>query len=90
MTRYRILAWRGIPAQIKVFPETGQPQSVPLSDWFVTEIDRIAMREGLVESNEYLEQWEWSEYREREGSPEEVAAAVVAELEAEWLPGKGP
>ena len=84
MTRYRILAWRGIPAQVKVFREDGRGVSVPLSDWFIQEIDRVAMREGLTGSDEYLEQWKWSEDLERPGTPEEVAAAVVAELEAEW------
>jgi hypothetical protein len=88
VTRYRILAWRGIPAQLKVFPEGGRPKSVPLDDWFVTEIDRVAMREGLTGSDEYLAQWEWSEDLEREGSAEEVAAAVAQEIEAEWLPKK--
>jgi hypothetical protein len=85
VTRYRILAWRGIPAQVKVFREDGRPVSVPLSDWFVQEIDRVAMREGLIGSDEYLEQWQWSEDLEREGSADEVAAALVAELEAEWV-----
>jgi Virulence factor len=84
VTRYRILAWRGIPAQVKVFREDGRGVSVPLSDWFIQEIDRVAMREGLTGSDEYLEQWKWSEDLERPGTPEEVAAAVVAELEAEW------
>ena len=83
---YRILTWRGIPSLIKVFPDEGRPRSVPLDDWFTAEIDRLAMREGLVGSDAYLEQFEWSEDLERPGSPEEVAAAIVAELEAEWLP----
>jgi hypothetical protein len=85
VTRYRILAWRGIPAQVKVYREDGRAVSVPLSDWFVQEIDRVAMRDGLIGSDEYLEQWKWSEDLEREGSAEEVAAALVAELEAEWI-----
>ena len=84
MTRYRILSWRGIPAQLKVWSENGRPRSVPLPDWFVQEIDRVAMREGLVESDAYLEQWAWSADLEREGSADEVAATVVDELVAEW------
>ncbi len=86
MATYRILAWRGIPSLVKVFPEEGRPRSVALDDWFTAEIDRVAMREGLVGSDAYLEQFAWSEDLERPGSAEEVAAAVVAELEAEWLP----
>ena len=84
MARYRILSWQGIPAQVKVFREGGPPVSVPLADWLVQEIDRVAMRTGVTGTDEYLEQWQWSSDLERPGAPEEVAAAVVAELEAEW------
>jgi hypothetical protein len=86
VARYRILSWRGIPAQVKVLREAGRPVSVQLDEWFVQEIDRVAMREGLAGSDDYLAQWEWSEDLERPGSAEEVAAAVAAELEAEWEP----
>jgi hypothetical protein len=89
MTRYRILAWRGIPAQVKAWPDEGAPVSVPLSDWFLQEIDRVAMKEGLVGSDDYLAQWEWSGDLERDGRADEVAAEVAAELEADWL-GRGP
>jgi hypothetical protein len=86
MARYRVLSWRGIPAQLKVFTDEGRPKSVPLDDWFIAEIDRVAMREGLVGTDAYLEQFEWSDDIERRGPSDEVAAEVVAELEAEWLP----
>jgi hypothetical protein len=48
------------------------------------------MREGLAGSDVYLEQFEWTGDLERPGSPAEVAAEVVAELEAEWLPPRKP
>jgi hypothetical protein len=82
MARYRILSWQDIPAQVKVFREEAAPLSRALSDRFMAEIDRAAMRLGLVGSDEYLEQWAWSDDLEREGEPEAVLAAVVAELEA--------
>ena len=50
------------------------------------EIDRVATRDGITGADEYLERWEWSRDLERPGSPDEVAAAVTAELEAEWIP----
>jgi hypothetical protein len=84
MTRYRILSWRGIPAQLKIWAEDGRPQSVALPDWFGQEIDRVAMREGLVGSDAYLEQWSWSGDLEREGSPDDVAAGVIDELNETW------
>jgi hypothetical protein len=86
MSRYRILTWGGIPAQIKVYPESGRPRSLELDGWFMQEIDRVATREGIVGADEYLERWEWSGDLERPGSPEEVAIAVAAELEAKWMP----
>ena len=86
MARYRILSWRGIPAQLKIFPEQGAPRSVALDGWFAQEIDRVAMREGLIGADAYLEQFEWSSDLERPGAAEEVATQVVAELEAEWIP----
>jgi hypothetical protein len=86
MARYRILSWREIPSVIKVFSEEGRSKSFELDGWFAKEIDRVAMRDGLIGSDVYLEQFTWSGDLERPGSPEEVASEVVAELEAEWLP----
>lgn len=86
MTRYRVLAWDGIPAQVKVYEEGRRALSVELDNWFVEHIDREAMRKGLYGSDEYLERWSWSEFREREGSAEDVLAAAVSELQAEWEP----
>ena len=58
----------------------------PSADWFMQEIDRVAMRDGLIGSDEYLERWSWSADHERSGSAEEVAADLVREIEAEWNP----
>jgi hypothetical protein len=55
-----------------------------LPPWFSEHIDRIAMRDGLYGSDAHLEQLGWSEYVERGGSAEAVAAEVLAELEAAW------
>jgi hypothetical protein len=89
VTRYRILSWRGIPAQLKVYGESGRPKSVELDEWFVKEIDRVAMREQIIGSDEYLQLWQWSKDLERPGSVDEVVSEVVAEIEAEWRPGRG-
>ena len=51
------------------------------------EIDRLAMAEGLEGSDAYLDQWQWTERRQREGEEEEdiqqVLDALVRELEKE-------
>ena len=71
---------------MKVTVEGSRPLSATLPDWFQHEIDRVATSEGLASSDDYLEQWEWSEVREREGDAQAVLDGVLAELEAEWEP----
>ena len=83
MAEYQILYWRNIPAQLKAF-EGKKPVSRPLTERFQEEIDRVAMEDGLYGTDDYLEQWQWSERREREGSAEEVLDALSAELEAKF------
>jgi hypothetical protein len=47
-------------------------------------IDNAAMAAGLTGSDAYIETYRWGEAQEREGSPAAVAAAVVAELDAQY------
>ena len=81
MAGVQILAWQGIPSVVKAFEPDGRSVSQQLPDWFQQEIDRQAMEQGLIGSDEYLAQWEWSELQERPGSAEAVLAEVVGELE---------
>jgi hypothetical protein len=53
-----------------------------MPDRFQKRIDLMAARRGLQQSDAYLAQWKWSEEEARDGSAEEVAEAVKAELEA--------
>ena len=46
------------------------------------QIDRLAAMRGLQASDDYLAQWKWSDEQEREGSAQDVADALKAELEA--------
>ncbi len=84
MAVVRILSWKGIPAQVKARGESSRPVSVVLPGWFGQEIDRVAMRDGLIDSDAYLDAWEWSEDTEHEGEAGMVARAVAAELAAAW------
>jgi hypothetical protein len=84
MASYRLMCWRGIPSQVKAVDETGATASVMLPPFFMQEIDRLAMAEGLVGSDEYLEAWVWSDEMTREGTADEVAATVAAEAGEAW------
>lgn len=80
---YQIVFWRDIPAQVKV--KAGRERAgKPLSERFQVFIDRAAMRAGLFNTDDYLAEWHTSEAVEREGTPEAVAEAVAAELEAAY------
>ena len=46
--------WKTVPAQVKVFPESGRPFSRQMPVRFQAEIDRIAMKQGLAGTDDYL------------------------------------
>ena len=81
MSTYKILYWQEIPSQIKV-EDDADDVTVQMPDSFQERIDLMAARRGLQDADAYLAQWKWSEEEEREGSAEEVAEAVRAEMEA--------
>jgi hypothetical protein len=80
--RVQALFWQEIPSLIRVTLDDGTQQSRQLPDWFQQEIDRVAMEQGLVGSDAYLEQFGWRELGPREGAPNDVLDAVEAELVA--------
>jgi Virulence factor len=86
MTRIQILYWQEIPSLLRTTADDGAQISRQLPDWFQQEIDRVAMEQGLVGSDTYLEQWHWAEPEERDGSPAEVLDAVESELVGRHLP----
>ena len=82
MTRFRVLYWKDVPSLVRVLADDGSHVSHQLPEWFQQEIDRRAMAQGLVGTDEYLEQWRWGEEVERDGSAAEAVDAVTAELDA--------
>src|SRR5437867_11113055 len=83
MATYQVVYWRDIPAQVKV--RSGRTRAAkPLADRFQEAIDDAAMRSGASETDAYLAEWRTSDPTEREGEPDDVAAALVAELEAAY------
>lgn len=81
MTTFQILYWYDIPTQVRA-KQGRQRSSKPLSSRFMDAVDRAAMRAGVTGSDAYMDGFKWSEAQEREGAPEEVAAAVALEIEA--------
>ena len=81
MATYKVLYWQEIPTQIKAEDDTDDV-TVMLDDKFMRQVDILAAKRGLQSSDDYLAQWMWTEEEEREGSAQQVAEAVKAELEA--------
>jgi len=84
MARYRVLAWRDIPTQVQAAGDAEPAVNRAMARWFMQEVSRITMREGLAGTDDYLESFAWSEWAERPGEPDAVADAVVEELAARF------
>lgn len=82
MATYRILYWQEIPSQIRAEGDDGDV-SVELPQKFMVRIDALAAQRGLSSADDYLAQWRWSDEEAREGTAQDVAHAVLAELEAQ-------
>jgi hypothetical protein len=83
MTQYQIMYWHDIPVQVRAGGRRDRV-SAELPPRFQVAIDNAAMAAGLTGSDAYIETYRWGEAQEREGSPAAVAAAVVAELDAQY------
>lgn len=83
MSRYRIIYWKHIPQSITVEGE-GRMVKKQLSQRVQNAIDAYAMAEGVTSTSDYAAQYQRGDWVERDGSPEEVAEALLSELEAEF------
>ena len=83
MARYRIFYWKHIPSSITVEGD-GRTIKKQLSQKIQNAIDAYAMAEGLTSTEEYSAQYRRGNWIEREGAPEEVAEALLSELETEY------
>jgi hypothetical protein len=83
MATFKILYWQEVPSQIKAEDELDEV-TLPLDARFLERIDHLAGQRGLQGTDDYLAQWHWSEEEQREGSANEVAEALKAELESKW------
>lgn len=83
MARYRIMYWKHIPQSIIVEGD-GRTIKKELSQKIQNAIDAYAMNAGLTSTSDYAKEYRRGDWIEREGSPEEVAEALLSELEAEF------
>ena len=83
MARYRITYWKHIPQSLVVEGE-GRTVKKQLSQKIQNAIDAYAMAEGATSTADYAAQYKRGEWVERDGSPEEVAEALLSELETQF------
>jgi hypothetical protein len=82
MATYKVLYWQEVPSQIKA-EDDADDVTLQMPDRFQERIDMLAAQRGLQDTDSYLAQWKWSEEEDRDGSAQDVAEAVCAELEAQ-------
>ena len=83
MTKYRITYWKHIPTSF-IVEDDGRTIKKQLSQKIQNTIDAYAMATGLTSTEEYAKQYKRGDWIEREGAPEEIAEALLSELEAEF------
>ena len=83
MPAVTIVYWRDIPAQV-IVGKGRRGTKRPLPERFEQAIDRAAMKTGAAGTDDYLAEWRKAEPVEIDGSPEEVADAEVARIDAEY------
>ena len=83
MARYRIMYWKHIPQSFTVEGD-GRTVKKQLSQRIQNAIDAYAMADGATSTADYAAQYKRGQWIEREGAPEDVAEALLSELEAEF------
>ena len=81
MAKYRVMYWRDIPQSFTVEGD-GRTVKRELSQKIQNKIDAYAMVIGATSTSDYAREYKRGAWIERDGSPEEVTDALLAELEA--------
>ena len=71
--------WKEIPVQVQAEGDSRQV-SRPLDGRFQEGVDAIATFDGSSGSDEYLMAWEWGEYSQVAGDPDEAADRLAQRL----------
>ncbi|MEP6894748.1 MAG: virulence factor [Chloroflexota bacterium] len=83
MAKYRIMYWKHIPQSFTVEGD-GRTVKKQLSQKIQDKIDAYAMAVGATSTSDYAAQFKRGQWVERDGAPEEVADALLSELETEF------
>jgi len=83
MARYRIMYWKHIP-QSFIVEGAGRAVKKELSQRIQNAIDAYAMAAGLTSTTDYAKEYRRGDWIERDGAPEQVAEALLSELETEF------
>jgi len=81
LASYQVMYWKHIPSQVKAWEGDAQVKRM-MPDRFQVAIDAYAMKDGSPDMDAYLDGWRWGPVEEKTGTPEDVLAAVLAELDA--------
>ena len=81
MAKYRVMYWREIPQSFTVEGD-GRTVKRELSQKIQNKIDAYAMVIGATSTSDYAKEYKRGQWIQREGLIEEVADALLAELEA--------
>jgi len=83
MPEVTIVYWRDIPAQVIVGKgRRGAKRQLP--ERFEQAIDRAAMKTGAAETDAYLAEWRKAAPVDMDGTPDALADAEAARLDAEY------
>ena len=80
MAIVKVMYWKDIPCSVRAQEGRRNRITRALPDIYMSVVDAVAMKEGLVGADEYQAAFQWGEPEERVGTPEEVADAVVEEI----------
>lgn len=93
MARYRIMYWKHIPQSITVEGD-GRTVKKQLSEKIQNKIDAYAMAVGATSTSDYAKEYKRGPWVDRDGTPEDVAEALLSELELEFakieIPAREP
>ena len=93
MATVKVMYWKDIPCSVRAQEGRRNRVTRKLPDIYMDVVDAVAMKAGLTEADDYQAAFQWGLEEEREGSPEAVADAMVAEILAKypesWLLERG-